>query len=571
MCLNILTVFIASLLSGWLSKSVEAQALSSFYYGKGPGVVAHDPSTGNFLYSVYTNKGFSDIQPLTVKTKPKNGTAIACSGYQVAQSVYGEVFYQAQNDSIIFLFMKCSFTSGVCVNYGERTISVNVTVPVNSKTKLAAALFSQNVGYRVTYQDALGSIRQLAYANSTKGVVTNWAEGILTGNFTVPDGYGLATSIRKPTNVTSQREIVYQVMADGVQPITSKTDNKTMSILDQKTWFANPRITSFPNFSPSKATLAAILYNGWDCIFYIDTNRQLQFMSSADGGTSWSLQPQELPTVWPLADEPNGPIAAAASINTSDFSAYVYYNSGKRLVQAKIEGSTWQPIAVVESVPTLSGGAPNPSTPNHDKKNATAIKAGAGTSAAVIFVIVVGVAAWCLRRKNRPLRSEIDKPDGIFGREPSERGFTGKAELPGQPANITELDHDPECLLLHQLQLRRLGELRAGIPGELAGKDIERRELDAGLCRYELDGKMGIVYELWSPVGECALEGCLGNGAEKCKTLVTEVAKELGGGTSDSSQCNEKEKGLGDHLEYGNNKSTEAGNELPGWSKGEPE
>lgn len=88
MHLNILTVFIASLLSGWLSKSVDAQALGSFYYGKGPGVVAHDPSTGNFLYSVYTNNGFSDIQPLTVKTKPKNGTAIACSGYYVAQSVY---------------------------------------------------------------------------------------------------------------------------------------------------------------------------------------------------------------------------------------------------------------------------------------------------------------------------------------------------------------------------------------------------------------------------------------------------------------------------------------------------
>ncbi|KAH9207248.1 hypothetical protein DL95DRAFT_468856 [Leptodontidium sp. 2 PMI_412] len=540
MHLNILTVFIASLLSGWLSKSVDAQALGSFYYGKGPGVVAHDPSTGNFLYSVYTNNGFSDIQPLTVKTKPKNGTAIACSGYYVAQSVYGEVFYQAQNDSIIFLFIKCSFTSGICVNYGERTISVNVTVPVNSKTKLAAALFSQNVGYRVTYQDALGSIRQLAYANSTKGVVTHWGEGNQTGNFTVPDGYGLSTSIRKPTNVTSQREIVYQVMADGVQPITSKTDNKTMSILDQKTWFANPRITSFPNFSPSKATLATILYNGWDCIFYIDTNRQLQFMSSADGGTSWSLQPQELPTVWPLADEPNGPIAAATSTNTSDFSAYVYYNSGKKLVQAKIEGSTWQPIAVVESVPTLSSSAPNPSTPNNDRKNATAIKAGVGTSAAVIFVIVVGVAVWCLRRKKRPLRSEIDKPDSIMGEyEPSERGFTGKAELPGQPANITELDHDPECLLLHQLQLRRLGELRAGIPEELEGRDIERRELDAGLCRYELDGKVRIVYELGSPVVEYVLEGCLGNekegenGTEKCMTSVTEVARDLGEGTSD--------------------------------------
>ncbi len=112
-------------------------------------------------------------------------------------------------------------------------------MPVSPKTKLAAALFSNNIGYRVTYQDTHGSLRQLAYANSSRGVVTDWADGNLTGNFTVPEGYALATSIRKPTNITSQREIVYQVMVDGVQPIISSTDNKTMTIHDQKAWFAS--------------------------------------------------------------------------------------------------------------------------------------------------------------------------------------------------------------------------------------------------------------------------------------------------------------------------------------------
>lgn len=60
-----------------------------------------------------------------------------------------------------------------------------------------------------------------------------------------------------------------------------------------------------------------------------------------------------------------------------------------------------------------------------------------------------------------------------------------------------ELDHDPECLLLHQLQQVRLHELRAGIPVELQSSEARIFELDGVFCGCELDHD--VRYELPSP------------------------------------------------------------------------
>ncbi len=304
---------------------------------------------------------------------------------------------------------------------------------------------------------------------------------------------------------------------------------------------AGPLITSFPNFSPAKATLATFLYNGWDCIFYIDTNRQLQFMRSADGGVSWSLQPQELANSWPLADEPNGPVAGATSINASDFSAYVYYISGKKIIQARIKDSDWLPASNIDGSAMTNStsnadGTLNTSSPTSQSETTTVIKIGAAAGSSIFAVLILAVTLFCVHRKKKQFRSKTENRDESFvsKNESNEYGFTGKAELPGQPAHITELDHDPECLLLHQLQLRRLAELRAGVPVELAGKDVERGELDAGLCSCELDSdRKGRedVYELASPIVECEMLGCLGKGREgemKEKCRMRSEVKELG-------------------------------------------
>jgi hypothetical protein len=70
-----------SLLSIGSRRVANAQAISTFYTGRGAGVVTQDLSTGNILYSVYTAKGYNIITNITVAHAPKVGTAIAATGW----------------------------------------------------------------------------------------------------------------------------------------------------------------------------------------------------------------------------------------------------------------------------------------------------------------------------------------------------------------------------------------------------------------------------------------------------------------------------------------------------------
>ncbi|KAG4433043.1 hypothetical protein IFR05_011482 [Cadophora sp. M221] len=453
-----------------LSCPAHTQAVGSFYFGRGSAVVVHEPGADNFLYSINSAKGFGDLQPIEVEAKPKNGTAIACTGYSGPTSVYGQVFYQSVNSSLAFLFFKCSYASGICVNYGEHIISSNIATPVSPNTKIAAALFSKDIGYRVTYQDIRGSIRQLAYANNTQGVVTNWADGNLTGDLTVPDGYPISTTYLSPSNTTRIREIVY---AAGLSTPT------------------------LPSFVPSLAYLATLTYNSWDCIFYIDSTSRLQFMRSTDSGTTWSLQPQMDLSSWPLADTPNAPLAASSSFNISDGSAYIYYQSGGKIIQARIRNALWETAQAVQAPPNGTfispNNVPSPDTPKDENKSADGatlkIRIGAGIGVGVAALLVLATLGCHFRRARiaarRARAHEIEKPDSIFGGGDDVSsecgfGFTGKAELSGRPTERVELDHDPDCRLLHQLQAARLGELGGVVPWELEG-GVQRGELDAGL------------------------------------------------------------------------------------------
>ncbi len=101
---NYITLFVTCLLLGWLSNLACSQALGSFYHGKGPGIVVHDPTTGSFLYNVYANNGFGRMQILSVNTKPKNGTPIACSGYAGPQSIYVSCSMKEDIFNFIVLF-----------------------------------------------------------------------------------------------------------------------------------------------------------------------------------------------------------------------------------------------------------------------------------------------------------------------------------------------------------------------------------------------------------------------------------------------------------------------------------
>ncbi|KAL2070208.1 hypothetical protein VTL71DRAFT_13234 [Oculimacula yallundae] len=485
-----------------LSRPIHAQAIGSFFHGRGSGVVVHNPDAGNFLYSIDSDNGYGDLLPLNVTAVPRNETPIACTGYGSPSSVYGSAFYQTTNSSLVQLIFKvcllgvlsnlfmsrcCNYASGICVNYGEYIISSNVTIPVSPNTQLTAALFPTRVGYRVTYQDTQGSLRQLAYANSSQEGVTSWADGNLTGNFTIPDGYAFDTTTLSPTNVTEMRETLYAVDEGDVKVSNSMTRNSSsaMTIRDAKSWSAGPSIPALPSFIPSLTHIATLTYHNWDCLFYIDNNSHLQFMRSTDGGLKWSLQPQMSLSSWPKADTPNAHLSASTSNNLTSYpSAYIFYKSGGKLIQARITNETWEDAEAIRMPGSSHTGLK------------TKIKIGAATGGSVTFLLALGML-WYQRHRAQRAR-EIPKEDSIYGVKDngsSEYGFVGfKAELPGLPAERAELDHDPDCLLLHQLQsaMRR---------GELCGEN-RREELNTGFCTCEMDGVREMVYELASPVSE---------------------------------------------------------------------
>jgi len=95
-----------------------------------------------------------------------------------------------------------------------------------------------SIGYRVTYEDIYGSLRQLSYANNT-GNVTNWADGSLISNLSTTVGSPLATYFTIGSNVTAKTETVFQVYDSQIVPLVATVDNITNSIHDNETWSAS--------------------------------------------------------------------------------------------------------------------------------------------------------------------------------------------------------------------------------------------------------------------------------------------------------------------------------------------
>lgn len=218
---------------------VEAQSIASFYSDKGPTIISLDVDRGQFGYTTFASKGFNSTNYIDPKFPPLNGSSLASIGYSSPTSIYvcrnfriwcctngiqGSIFYQTVNETLVQLFFKCSYSSGNCVKYGEYLISLNVTVPVKLGTGLSASLLSTDLGYRLTYEDTEGSIRQLSYANNTKGEVTYWADGAFLANSTTTNTSALATAYIPATNTTSASQTIYQISNDEIVPYVNKPE-----------------------------------------------------------------------------------------------------------------------------------------------------------------------------------------------------------------------------------------------------------------------------------------------------------------------------------------------------------
>ncbi len=227
-------------------------------------------------------------------------------------------------------------------------------------------------------------------------------------------------------------------------------------------------------------------------LFYVDMTRQLQWIRSTDAGQTWQAQPLLDPSIWPLADTPNAPVAAATSVNlTADNSASVFYVSGGQLVQSIVTDMNWLPYSLVEPAVSSNVTTTNITAPFRQSERETQdIKIGASVGASVGVLIIAALIICFIFRSKRVVIPNIERPESIGECKGSESSFSGKAELHGQSAQLFELDHDPECQLLHQLQLIRMYELRGEIPVELQNSEARRPELDHTLCKCELDASV---------------------------------------------------------------------------------
>ena len=229
-------------------------------------------------------------------------------------------------------------------------------------------------------------------------------------------------------------------------------------------------------------------------LFYIDTMRQLQWIWSNDGGQTWQVQPLMEKTTWPLADTPNAPVAATSSVNASDNSASVFYISNGRMIQSVMTNWSWAPSTIVQAPLATNVTEVVESRPDNSRK----ITIGASTGVSVGLLLVAAMVAWCAKHRKQALQRaarddlKSESVDSWKGNEFAYQG--GKAELDGLPSPRTELDHDPECQLLHQLQLQRMYEAGGVVPVELQDGEMKALELDHTLCKYELDAS--IVCEL---------------------------------------------------------------------------
>lgn len=134
------------------------------------------------------------------------------------------MYYQTADNSIVQLNLKCFHGNGTCANFGELYITAKATNQASPSTKLAAVLISKDVGYRVTYEDVKGKLRQFDYAQDSKGVITPWSDGKPVGNTTIlGSGHAIASTYIYKANLTTEPvpQTVYHLVGNTIQPQTS--------------------------------------------------------------------------------------------------------------------------------------------------------------------------------------------------------------------------------------------------------------------------------------------------------------------------------------------------------------
>ena len=457
--------------------------MAAWWTDIGPSFVLQNASTGLLTHSLCHSNNtplYPVDPPVAFKTKyaPKNGTALAATGWYDLTTTWASLFYQNNNNDIVNAIYKCNFQTGLYDEVESDVISDRSgTPPPNEQTGLSVALLGQQEGYRVFYHDRSRALHALKYTQ-----VENWSYGNVISPSTNRSGMALASMFSGVRNVT----VVSARDSSNIETVRLNIDNAwhiseflLLSSLPYPTpillflhsytspaTFPTPlrgstftnatnlTTTTYDTSSPPPFTLNA--YDGnpkaigiaidtqlTRHIFYIGTDRAPHSYAAfvtglTEGG--FRAQPNQTEEYWPLADEPNADFAIASNLGTSTIR--LYYMSGGQLVEAKYRSGNWDPAGRLEVANTTAAAGGHNGTDEKDGGGggglSTGAKAGVGVGAAIGGLLVLGgLALWLLRRNKGTAKSDT----GAAASSDVEGGAAGLAISPEPPMSQASL-HD---------------------------------------------------------------------------------------------------------------------------------
>ncbi|UPL02464.1 hypothetical protein LCI18_013398 [Fusarium solani-melongenae] len=409
--------------------------LYAFLTSRGIQVAAQDPDTANIIHST-CNSLDSLVFPmqnpnvLPTLSKPRNGTALAASGWWDESNISASIFFQNEDGDIANDFCKCDMKTGQFNCTGEWSPSVDAGVDsVHNETGLSVQNLGQEDGYRLFYHNRHRQVMMLSY-NSDAG----WTDGGPVSQAT-GRGIALASAYRenKYISVVSPRfplDIEVALLEEDnlwqldnfPRSLNDGVTNETMPSEIKFNETATPKF-SLPFWDPDTQAIGhTAVRHGLREVYYIGTDKTLYQVRESDTGDGWTLGPNVSLTNWPKADKGSGGLAVVSPSKASG-EVWIYYWADGAIIQAhKSASGVWDEAFPIPNNATdkWEGHPPNKEEKPHQDVDtsgwSTAVKAGVGVGVSA-GALALGVLTWFFVRRHRsiphsdPKSKETDAKD----------------------------------------------------------------------------------------------------------------------------------------------------------------
>ncbi|KAI5465083.1 hypothetical protein BGZ63DRAFT_349714 [Mariannaea sp. PMI_226] len=383
-----------------LARAVTGSGICAFWTQRGVQIAIQNSTTGEIHYSNCNGDGhpiFPVDQPniLPAHITPRNGTALAATGWWDTQKVVVSIFYQSEDHAIVNGFYECNMQTGHLVRKGEYVISLAAGVgSVNNQTGLAVELLGSTEGYRVMYHNRDKEVMMMSYSD-TGGWVDAGAVSL-----DIIEGFALASAHYGNRNISvvfprdSENFEVSRIHDDDLWHLetfpnmlngtyTNKTSSNKIDISstsNSSLSFWEPKMESIVMSIDSSASRS---------VFYIGSDKNLHQI--VETGGEWAVAENQSNMSWPTSDAPGANLGLAYNSDTGE--VWIYYQSNGSLVQLHQEDSgQWGTPISLPTSSTSSSGDSSPSAKVEDQPEKDQLKESSGLSRGAKIGLGVGVS-----------------------------------------------------------------------------------------------------------------------------------------------------------------------------------